>query len=126
MNLAAILPQGLPLSDACYLVQTTFLGLCCFRATRFFGGIFVPEELKKRPFLQENPYFSCSSLILASPGKLRFSCHIDASDGSGKPHQKGSGNPISKKLVRSFIFSRDIVRWQVFYGQLASSRLLRY
>ncbi|WP_156425871.1 hypothetical protein [Herbaspirillum rubrisubalbicans] len=76
MNLAAILPHGLPFSDACQLVQTTFLGLCCFFATGYFRAVFVPLQQKKAGFFQENPYISYGSLIFTSASSCHFLCGI--------------------------------------------------
>jgi hypothetical protein len=72
MNLAAILPHGLTFSDACQLVQTTFLGLCCFFATRYFRAVFVPLRLKKAGFFKENPYISYSSRIFTRASSCHF------------------------------------------------------
>ena len=72
MNLAAILPHGLSLSDACQLVQTTFLGLCCFFATGYFSAVFVPSEPENPVFFRENPYFSYSSRIFVSASSCHF------------------------------------------------------
>ncbi|WP_157845756.1 hypothetical protein [Herbaspirillum huttiense] len=76
MNLAAILPHGLTFSDACQLVQTTFLGLCCFFATRYFRAVFVPLQQKKAGFFKENPYISYSSRIFTRQVVAIFSAAL--------------------------------------------------
>jgi hypothetical protein len=126
MNLAAILPHGLPLSDACQLVQTTFLGVCCFRATRFFRRVFVPPEPKKPLFLQENPYFSCSSPIFGWATIPALQERIDASDASGIARWRDLKKAVPCFLLPGFISGSDEKNSEYPDGNLRFARRYIY